>query len=97
MVLSLYLGVTAVCGFAQHCNINLKLGPLYWVFNVVELHRWHHSIDPKESDNNYGNNLIVFDRLFGTYYHPEHQSDLSQKVEDIGLLNPNYPQKAFAF
>lgn len=91
IVLSMYLGVTAVCGFSQHCNIDLKLGPLYWFFNVVDLHRWHHSKKIEESNNNYGNNLIVYDRLFGTYYHPERQIDEKQSVEEIGLLNPNYP------
>ena len=92
VVLSLYLGVTAVCGFSQHCNTDLKLGPFYWFFNVVELHRWHHSKDVAESDNNYGNNLIVFDRLFGTYYHPERQEQSDRQVGAIGLINPEYPQ-----
>lgn len=92
IVLSMYLGVTAVCGYSQHCNIDLKLGPLYWFFNVVDLHRWHHSKNPQESDNNYGNNLIIYDRLFGTYFHPERQGAPEQEVGDIGLINPNYPQ-----
>ncbi len=92
VVLSMYLGVTAVCGYSQHCNIDLKLGPLYWIFNVVDLHRWHHSKEVAQSDNNYGNNLIVYDRLFGTYYHPERQGTPNASVGDIGLLNPNYPK-----
>lgn len=92
VVLALYLGVTAVCGFSQHCNINMKLGPLYYLFNVVELHRWHHSKNPAESDNNYGNNLIIYDRLFGTYFHPERQEAVAREVGDIGLINPDYPQ-----
>ena len=92
VVLALYFGVTAVCGFSQHCNIDLRLGPLYWFFNVVDLHRWHHSKDKAESDNNYGNNLIVYDRLFGTYYHPERQAQSSREVGDIGLINPEYPR-----
>jgi len=92
IVLSMYLGVTAVCGYSQHCNIDLKLGPFYWVFNVVELHRWHHSKDATQSDNNYGNNLIIYDRLFGTYYHPERQGKPEANVGNIGLLNPEYPQ-----
>ncbi len=29
VVLSMYFGFTVVCGFSQHCNINLKLGWLY--------------------------------------------------------------------
>ena len=92
IVLSMYLGVTAVCGFSQHCNIDLKLGPFYWIFNVVDLHRWHHSKNTEESDNNYGNNLIIYDRLFGTYYHPEHQGKPDADVGEIGLVNPDYPQ-----
>ena len=92
IVLSMYFGVTVVCGFSQHCNINLKLGPLYWFFNVVDLHRWHHSKIIGESNNNYGNNLIIFDRLFGTYFHPERQPQHNQKLGELGLLNPEYPQ-----
>ena len=92
IVLAMYFGVTVVCGFSQHCNINLKLGPLYWFFNVVDLHRWHHSKKIGESNNNYGNNLIIFDRLFGTYFHPERQINPNQHIEEIGLLNPDYPE-----
>lgn len=92
IVLSMYFGVTVVCGFSQHCNINLKLGPLYWFFNVVDLHRWHHSKVIQQSNNNYGNNLIVYDRLFGTYFHPERQTNPNQHIEEIGLLNPEYPE-----
>lgn len=92
VVLAMYLGVTAVCGFSQHCNIQLKLGPLYCIFNVVELHRWHHSKNPNESDNNFGNNLIVYDRLFGTYFHPERQGQPDAELGNIGLINPDYPQ-----
>jgi len=92
IVMSMYFGVTVVCGFSQHCNINIKLGPLYWFFNVVDLHRWHHSKEIQESNNNYGNNLIVYDRLFGTYFHPEMQETPVRHIEDIGLINPEYPQ-----
>lgn len=92
VVLAMYFGVTVVCGFSQHCNINLKLGPLYWFFNVVDLHRWHHSVEIGESNNNYGNNLIIFDRFFGTYFHPERQVDPNLHIEEIGLQNPEYPQ-----
>ncbi len=92
IVMSMYFGVTVVCGFSQHCNINLKLGPLYWIFNVVDLHRWHHSKVIQQSNNNYGNNLIVYDRLFGTYFHPERQEKSNKPLGDIGLLNPEYPQ-----
>lgn len=90
-VLSLYFAVTAVCGFTQHCNIDLKLGWLYRIFNVADLHRWHHSKKIEESDHNYGNNLIVYDLIFGTCYHPGATGDTRQ-VETIGLQNPDYPR-----
>lgn len=32
-----------------------------------DLHRIHHSIERREADSNYGNTLVVWDRLFGTY------------------------------
>jgi sterol desaturase/sphingolipid hydroxylase (fatty acid hydroxylase superfamily) len=32
-----------------------------------DMHRVHHSIDPRETDSNFGFNLPWWDRLFGTY------------------------------
>jgi sterol desaturase/sphingolipid hydroxylase (fatty acid hydroxylase superfamily) len=32
-----------------------------------DMHRVHHSIDPRETDSNFGFNLSWWDRLFGTY------------------------------
>lgn len=86
-VLALYLIATACCGYFQHCNIDVKLGPLYYIFNVVDLHRWHHAKEEAQSNHNYGNNLIVYDLLFGTRYLPKQGA-----VDDIGLINPDYPQ-----
>jgi len=50
------------------------------------LHRWHHSMIIKESNKNFGNNLIVWDLLFGTWHLPK-----AKKVEQLGLINRNYP------
>jgi sterol desaturase/sphingolipid hydroxylase (fatty acid hydroxylase superfamily) len=89
-VLVLYFIATLVCGTFQHTNMDVKIGPLYYLFNIVDLHRWHHSKDIRESDNNYGNNLIVYDILFGTRYLPEDND--ARQVADIGLINPDYPK-----
>lgn len=32
-----------------------------------DMHRIHHSLDPRETNSNYGFNLALWDRLFGTY------------------------------
>lgn len=89
-VITLYFIATLVCGTFQHTNMDVKIGPLYYLFNIVDLHRWHHSKEIKESDNNYGNNLIVYDILFGTRYLPKDNG--VRQVADIGLLNPHYPK-----
>ncbi|GAA6153167.1 sterol desaturase family protein [Pseudoteredinibacter isoporae] len=86
-VLALYFVTTGIHGLFQHSNIQLKLGPLNYVFAMAELHRFHHSKVIRESNSNYGNNLIVWDLVFGTFYWPK-----DREVGDIGLLNPEYPK-----
>lgn len=86
-VLSLYFVFYAVNGFYQHCNGDIRLGPLNYLISGPELHRWHHSRLPRESNANYGNNLIVWDLLFGTYFRPA-----GRVVGELGLVNRDYPQ-----
>jgi len=66
---------TGLHGMLQHCNVDLKHGWFNHVFATADLHRWHHSADMEESNRNFGNNLIVWDWVFGTRYlpggHPE--------------------------
>jgi len=85
-VLAIYFVFYAVNGFFQHCNIELRLGPLNYLISSAELHRWHHSRKIKESNSNYGNNIIIWDILFGTYFFPK-----DQQVNELGLVNRQYP------
>ena len=85
-VVSAYFVFYAVNGFYQHSNADLRLGWLNWLVSGPELHRWHHSVLPKESDRNFGNNLILWDVVFGTRFLPRGRS-----VEDLGLRNKSYP------
>ena len=62
--------VTPCIGFLTHCNIEMKVGPVSFIFNTPELHRWHHSRLKKEGNTNYGENLMFWDQLFGTFYNP---------------------------
>lgn len=84
-VLGFWFVLYSVNGFFQHSNIRLSLGSLSCIFSTAELHRWHHSQIPAESNSNYANVLILWDRLFGTYYRP------AGAVGTLGLLNPDYP------
>jgi sterol desaturase/sphingolipid hydroxylase (fatty acid hydroxylase superfamily) len=89
--ISLYFVFNSVHGLFQHSNIKVRLGPLNYIFSMTELHRWHHSKRIEESDRNFGNNLIVWDIVFGSYYNPK-----NQEVADIGLINSQYPKSYVA-
>lgn len=86
-VLALYYVAYATNGFFQHCNIRLHYGPLNYIVGSAETHRWHHSRLPRESNANYGNTVIVWDLLFGTWYLPK-----EREVDQLGLQDPAYPK-----
>jgi sterol desaturase/sphingolipid hydroxylase (fatty acid hydroxylase superfamily) len=87
-VIALFGLVSAVHGLFQHANIVLKLGPLNWFFSMAELHRWHHSRLLEESNTNFGQNLIVWDVVFGTRFLPADREPPS----DIGIAGlPAFP------
>ena len=81
-----YLIFYAVNGFFQHSNVDARYGVLNYVVSGAELHRWHHSNRIEESNNNYGNNFIVWDLVFRSWFLPK-----DRRVGDLGLLNPDYP------
>lgn len=85
-VLYVYFVFYAVNGFYQHSNCDVRLGPLNWIVAGPELHRWHHALNLEESNHNYGNNLIIWDALFGTRFLPA-----NRQVGELGIPVANYP------
>lgn len=69
-VLALLASFSAVHGMMQHANLGIRHGWFNWVFATNELHRWHHSPEMAESNNNFGNNIILWDVVFGTRFLP---------------------------
>ena len=54
----------------NHANVRLPLALDRWLRVLVvtpDMHRVHHSVIRTETDSNYGFNLAIWDRLFGTY------------------------------
>ncbi len=87
-LIALFGLVSAIHGLFQHANIVLKLGPLNHFFSMAELHRWHHSRLLEESNTNFGQNLIVWDTVFGTRFLPEDR----EPPTDIGIAGlPTFP------
>lgn len=74
---------TAFVGMLTHCNIDMKFGWLAYVVNTPTLHRFHHSKKIVEGNKNYGENLVLFDLLLGTYYNKPYRPS-----SNIGINEP---------
>ena len=88
-VMLAYFGmIAAVHGIFQHANVQLRLGPLNWIFSMAELHRWHHSKTIVEANHNYGQTISIWDWVFGTRFLPSDRSP----PEEIGIADlPAFP------
>ena len=67
MVFEVLLNATAMF---NHGNVNIR--PAFdriarLVVVTPDMHRVHHSVEPDETNTNFGFNLPWWDRLFGTY------------------------------
>lgn len=87
-----YLVLTQPLLLIQHANINLKSGWANYIFSTNEVHRWHHSTVPSEANRNYGNALLIWDHVFGTFKAPNGFS----KEKGVGLFSSSssYPTQA---
>lgn len=76
----------------NHTNINFKIGIFNYVFNMSELHRWHHSAKEREANTNYSAGaLILWDLMFNSHYRPK------KNIGDLGLFaqsKENFPFKS---
>lgn len=53
--------------FFVHTEVNIRLGPLEYLFVIPSHHRVHHGCNKEYIDKNYGGILIIYDRIFGTF------------------------------
>ena len=72
--------MSTLWGIVGHTQIVGKLGVLEWVFNTPSHHRVHHGANKQYIDKNYGNLLIIWDRIFGTF-------ELEEEPVKFGLVN----------
>jgi sterol desaturase/sphingolipid hydroxylase (fatty acid hydroxylase superfamily) len=79
--------VSTLWGVVGHTQIVGKLGPLEWIFNTPSHHRVHHGSNSQYIDKNYGNLLIIWDRMFGTY-EPEQEKVKFGLVNNVNTYNP---------
>jgi len=87
--LMIWSAVDVFFGMMNHSNARVRLGPLSYVLVGPELHLRHHSSDPAHRDSNFGNNLSIFDWIFGT------ACLTGDEPEEFGLLEDRaaYPHE----
>ena len=54
-----------------HSNVGIPFGPLGKLFATPCFHHWHHADERQAYDRNFGGQLVIWDRLFGTAYHED--------------------------
>ena len=79
--------ISTLWGIVGHTQIIGKLGFIEWVFNTPSHHRVHHGSNKQYIDKNYGNLLIIWDRMFGTF-EPEEESVKFGLVNNVNTYNP---------
>ncbi|MCG6120860.1 MAG: sterol desaturase family protein, partial [Blastomonas sp.] len=63
-------GLNTLNVISTFAHANVKSDPPIWysfVFTTIRHHSLHHSTDYENTRCNYGNSLILLDRIFGTY------------------------------
>ena len=79
--------ISTLWGIVGHTQIIGKLGFIEWVFNTPSHHRVHHGSNKQYIDKNYGNLLIIWDRMFGTF-EPEEEPVKFGLVNNVKTYNP---------
>mgnify|MGYP005738333697 FL=1 len=79
--------ISTLWGIVGHTQIINKLGPLEIFLNTPSHHRVHHGANKQYIDKNYGNLLIIWDKMFGTF-EPEHEKVKYGLVNNVNTYNP---------
>lgn len=67
---AIFAGINTLGVIAVFAHANVKADPPIWYsffFTTIRHHSLHHSTDYDATRSNYGNSLILLDRIFGTY------------------------------
>jgi len=88
-VVILYSAVYQWHAILLHSNVAISLGPLEQAIATNRFHHWHHAGHPEAYDRNFGAQLVVWDKLFGTAYAPP-----QPRPDRFGVDNP--PEESFA-
>jgi sterol desaturase/sphingolipid hydroxylase (fatty acid hydroxylase superfamily) len=68
---------SAMYNIFTHANVDWRFGPLGRLLVSPAMHRWHHAVETKGCNSNFGEALAIWDVAFGTFYLPD---DLPQRL-----------------
>ena len=77
----------------QHSNVDMRLGPLVYIWAVAPAHRFHHVASARDGDVNFGLFTAVWDHLLGTFA----VRSAAPRAGELGIAGrPRYPQTYLA-
>ena len=82
--LPLYLTIRSL-GIAQHSRIKWRFGPLSKILVTPRFHSFHHSVDPRHYNKNFGAYLTIWDHIFRTAV------DAPEQPAEFGLSDVKMP------
>lgn len=96
MLMNMPLEVGALLGLAvaiqlmlQHANIDMRVGPLIYIWAVAPGHRHHHIASKTEGDVNFGLFTMIWDHLLGSFVKDRPQP----RDGDLGVAGwPDFPE-----
>lgn len=78
----------------QHSNVDMRVGPLRWIFAWAPLHRFHHMKYGRAGDVNFGLFFTLWDWLLGTGFYTE---NYRIGAGDLGIgSRPDFPRDYMA-
>lgn len=80
--------VSTLWGVIGHTRVIPRLDPITeFIFNTPSAHRVHHGTNAEYLDKNFGNLLMIWDRLFGTYA-KEQNAPIYGLINNLNTNNP---------
>mgnify|MGYP006430157603 CR=1 FL=1 len=89
-VFYVYVVFVSVQAVMAHANTSISFGFLKYCLVTPQYHHWHHSKDSKTHGGGGGGGGPFIDKLFGTYYLPNHEWP-----HEMGLINESFPSGYF--
>lgn len=99
LLIGMPMEIGALLGFCaaiqlllQHSNVDMRIGPLIYIWAIAPGHRHHHIKAGTKGDVNFGLFTMIWDHLLGTFV-AESESRPAPRDGELGIgSKSNYPQ-----